>query len=480
MIRRPLINGFKFAIGRWGYVLRLGVWYAVFYFTTFFLFSYIGYRFIRHSMELEDLDLIQAQTTDFRDFYRDDPLAGFSSYFSASHRAIFDIVYVRIVTPDERKLLSDYPLAEREAIAAQGMEPTPSGYRKVQELPLKSGGSIPVRVFTSRVSENVSIEIARNERSHKRLMEAFMALSVVVAIPLALIGLVGGALFTKWSLHPVSQVNRAILAILKTGSFEERVHTAARSGELGDLVNLCNRLLAHIERLMRSMSQSLDNVSHDLRTPLTRLRISAESALLKEGEGANTAHREGLADCLEETEQILAMLNTIMEVTEAESDLLELHRETVRVEEFMHQLTDLYEFVAEEKAIRLRTVVTPSLVAWVDVQRLFQALGNLVENAIKYTPEKGHVVISAREENRRTIFAVRDDGIGIAANEQEIIWDRLYRSDVSRHEKGLGLGLSMVKAIAVAHGGSVRLKSRVGEGSEFVMEIPRESGHGGD
>jgi len=330
-----------------------------------------------------------------------------------------------------------------------------------------------VRIFSFSVNDSVAIEIARNERPHNRLLEAFLALSLVSAIPLAAVGLLGGAMFTRWSLQPVREVNRAMTAILTTGSFQERVRTEAHAGEIGDLVDLCNRLLSHSERLMQGMHQALDDVAHDLRTPLTRLRVSAETALLKENDVH--AQREALGDSLEEADQILAMLNTIMEVTAAESDLLQLHRETVAVEPLLARVTDLFEFVAEEKEIQLRTVVTPGLTVEADAQRLLQAMSNLVDNAIKYTPTAGHVVISARREEGKAVFAVKDDGIGIAANEHESVWDRLYRSDVSRQKKGLGLGLSMVKAIAIAHGGAIHLRSHPGQGSEFILEIPTPS-----
>lgn len=455
---------------RRGLVLRLGAWYAIFYFTTFALLSYLGFNFIRRSLMQEDFDLMQAQVMDFREYYRKNPEQAFETYFSSEHRALFGIVYVRMGGDGEQVLLTDYPLANTDALKQSPIEPIRDKKTPFRSINLQGGVDLHVALFSFPVNEEVSIEIARNEQPHKRLLEAFLALSLLAAIPLAAVGLLGGAFFTKWALQPVREVNRAMRAILATGKFEERVQTKAHSGEMRDLIDLCNRLLAHCERLIKGMHQALDNVAHDLRTPLTRLRASTESALL--GDEDSTRQREALADTLEETDQILTMLNTIMEVTAAESDLLELHYDEIGVAALVARVVDLFEFVAEEKNIQLRAAVADGMMIRADNQRLLQALSNLVDNAIKYTPAGGHVVIWAKMEGDKAVFGVKDDGTGIAPFERESIWDRLHRGDSSRHEKGLGLGLSMVKAIVLAHGGSVHVHSEVGQGAEFIISIP--------
>lgn len=456
---------------RWAFVLRLGAWYALFFFVASVLLSYLGFRFLRQALIQEDLEFIKAQAYEYKTDALGEPDRDLENYFSQTTRSLLDIVYVRVRGPGIERLVTDYDLKDRHAIESEPIRVSEESQKNRVRLAGMKRRSIPVRTFTFQLDESTSIEVAHNESAHNRLLEAYLSLSQFAVLPIVLIGLVGGAIFTKWSLQPVRKVNAAIRQILSSGSFEQRVSSKSDSGEIGDLVGLCNRLLAHSERLMNSMRQALDNVAHDLRTPLARLKASAETALQQEGEP--NAQSEALADCLEESDQILAQLNTLMDVAAAESDILKLKLVIFPVTVLSERLTDLFEFVAEEKNITIRSIVSPGLEVRADLQRMLQLLGNLIDNAIKYTPDGGHIVLSARAEGENAIFAVKDDGIGIAPHEQERIWERLYRSDVSRHQEGLGLGLNMVRAIALAHGGEIKLSSQPGVGSEFVLTIPR-------
>ncbi|MGH9175663.1 MAG: sensor histidine kinase, partial [Vicinamibacterales bacterium] len=132
----------------------------------------------------------------------------------------------------------------------------------------------------------------------------------------------------------------------------------------------------------------------------------------------------------------------------------------------------LYEDVADEKGVTIQVTAPAELTLVADRNRMRQAFANLVDNAVKYTGPAGQVSIDAREDERRVVVVVRDNGIGIAPGDLPRIWDRLYRSDESRSERGLGLGLSLVKAIVEAHSGSVAVRSTVGEGSTFTVSLP--------
>jgi len=165
----------------------------------------------------------------------------------------------------------------------------------------------------------------------------------------------------------------------------------------------------------------------------------------------------------------------LMDISEAETGTMRLEIGDVPVASIVGDVVELYENVAEDKHIAMSTSVEPGLTVPADSRRLRQVLANLVDNALKYTPSGGRVTVSARRENSVVRLDVADTGIGVASHDLPHIWDRLYRGDQSRAERGLGLGLSLVRAIVVAHGGTVEVEAEPGRGSTFIVKLPVRS-----
>jgi signal transduction histidine kinase len=162
-----------------------------------------------------------------------------------------------------------------------------------------------------------------------------------------------------------------------------------------------------------------------------------------------------------------------MELSEAETGAMRLRLEEVSMEDILNTVIELYEFVAEEKKIQF--VLEPiqnEVVLVADRARLLQLFANLVDNALKYSPEGSKVLLGAHSTRNHANIWVQDSGPGIQEEEQSRIWDRLYRGDRSRSTRGVGLGLSFVRAIAEAHGGSAQVRSDPGEGARFIIRLP--------
>jgi signal transduction histidine kinase len=274
---------------------------------------------------------------------------------------------------------------------------------------------------------------------------------------------------TRSTLKPLRDLRDAVRRILQTGQTDDRVPVYGTDDAVDELSGLFNGMLARITTLIHGMRNALDHVAHDLRTPMTRLRVTAESALATNDP---ERHREALSDCLEESDRVLSMLTTLMDISEAETGTMKLRLSTIDLPALGAEVADLYEDTADDAGVTLVTSVPAGLTVSADRDRLRQALANLVDNAIKYTPRGGRAEIAASTRPGQVVIAVSDTGAGISEQDLPRIFDRLYRGDQSRTTRGLGLGLSLVRAYVEAQGGSVIVRSAPGHGSTFEISLP--------
>ena len=337
----------------------------------------------------------------------------------------------------------------------------------------EDGGEL--EVGTLRLPDGNVFQIGINVEARTQTLQRFRRIFLLVAIPLLVLGFTGGLIFSRRSLRPINRLIQVTRSIVDTGKMDTRIPARGSGDELDELVTLFNRMLEKIESLIRGMREALDNVAHDLRTPMTRMVGKAQMALQsdeKGRQGSRSLCREALEDCLEECQAILTMLNTVMDVSEAETGVMRLEKRSVDISALIEDIAELYRYAAEEKGITVETSLPKELSVLLDVNRMRQVFANLLDNAIKYTAAEGTITINVSQGENEVVIGISDSGIGIPDGEIQYIWDRLYRGDRSRSEPGLGLGLSLVRAIVRAHDGTVDARSQTGKGSRFTISLP--------
>lgn len=326
-----------------------------------------------------------------------------------------------------------------------------------------------VEIYTYPTKNGNWIRVGRSSENREEHVAKIRNIAFMVIGPFIFLGFLLSLFLAHGILSPVKNMSNTIRRI-KGGENNLRIHISERDDEVDALGREFNTLLDNNEKLIENLKSTIDNVAHDLRTPLARARASAEYAI-SHAVDIDTL-KEALLDGMESSEKILNLLNAIMDISEAETQTMKLRKEKINTFDFIKGLVDLYQYTAEEKKILIITEVDHDAVLWGDSIRLSQAVSNLLDNAIKYSPEQTEIIVQVKKLVNEVQITIQDQGPGINQKNIERIWDRLYRGDQSRSTSGLGIGLSVVKAIIMAHQGTVRVVSDPGRGSSFILTLP--------
>ena len=455
------------------FALRLGLWQALLFAGTMAVTFAAAYHFLAVSLETREREALEARATEYVGaFVRGGMSAVRSVLEDEQHQSGAQALFVRLIGPGGDITWTKVPEAWAEEdiqrVPVVAVAAVPGSLRVAQDAardivvvsrPLPNGGLLQV----ARSADNRDVLLA----PLRGPMIAAGAVSLVLSA--------AAGIWLSWrATRPVREVAATARRIVRTGDLSARVTSRGGSDDVADLVNQFNTLLERNAALIGAMRETLDNVAHDLRTPLTRLRAGAEAALTEPDEGTT---RQALVDCIEESDRIRRMLELLLDVSAAESGILRLAPEQLDADEVLRGVVDLFSIVADEKGTRLEWEAEAGTQVWADPARLRQILANLTDNALKYTPDGGGVRLqAARGAEGAVVFTVGDNGPGVPAGEREKIWRRLYRSDQSRSQRGLGLGLSIVKALVEAHGGSVAVGPGPEGGARFTVTLPAKKG----
>ena len=304
----------------------------------------------------------------------------------------------------------------------------------------------------------------RELEATRRLITNALAWGLAITVALAL-GV--GLLMSAGVMRRIEAINQTSREIME-GDLSRRMPRDGTDDDFDQLAANLNRMLERIEGLMTAVRQVSDNIAHDLRTPLTRLRTRLELARTddpQQGQGA-------VAQAIEDAEELLGTFNALLRIARIESGSRRSAFAELDLAQLLDDVGELYEPLAAEKGQRLTVEANGAAPIRGDRDLLFQALANLVDNAIKYTPEGGRIALSVKDRDGRTEVAVADTGPGIPAALREKVFQRFFRVDSSRSAPGSGLGLSLVRAVADLHDAGVALSDN-SPGLRAVLSFAR-------
>ena len=446
--------------------LRLAAWYLGTFLASTLVIGGLTYGLLATLLEQRDHDVIQSTLREYATRYQAGGLPALARAIEFEQRSgSREPLFVRLIGPFEDVLFYSLP----ETWGAFDLSELPGGPNAIWSQVRARDRNAVLEVATIDVG-GAALQVGKTTEVRNQLLSNFRSVLMLGAGAALIIGVVGGLFLTRSTLKPLRDLRDAVRRILQTGQTDDRVPVRGNEDAVDELSTLFNAMLARITTLIHGMRNALDHVAHDLRTPMTRLRVTAEAALATNDP---VRHREALSDCLEESERVLSMLTTLMDISEAETGPMKLNLSQVELAKLTREVADLYEDTADDAGVRLTTNVPAELTVTADRDRLRQALANLVDNAIKYTPRDGHVEVSAIAARDAVVIRVSDTGPGISEQDLPRIFDRLYRGDQSRATRGLGLGLNLVRAYVEAQGGTVTVESKLGHGSTFEIRLNR-------
>ena len=452
---------------------RLTLWYAGIFavssFVAFFLFYALITSVIREKTDQELL----SQAAQFSALLRERGISEIENFALIGAQAAGEKkVFIRLLYPTGEAFSSSNmtywkDIAVRKAAIGQLL----AGSSQVLETVSLDARNDQVRILYAMIGPGVILQVGQSMENYARIIDAFRGIFLTTMA--LLIGLATGVgwFMARRAVSGVEAITRTA-RVISGGSLEMRVPVKDRGDEIDQLALTFNQMLDRIQTLVTEIRQMGDNIAHDLKSPLTRIRGIAEITLTT-GESL-PEYQTMAASAIEECDRLLDMINTMLIISKTKAAVDKPIRERIDLARLVRDACALFSTIAEDKGLTLVCDTPEACEILGDVRSIQRMFSNLLDNAIKYTASGGSVRVLFPECTGNTpAITVMDTGIGISAEDLPHIYERFYRCDRSRSQAGTGLGLSLARAIARAHGGDITVESRPGQGSAFTVTLPQ-------
>jgi hypothetical protein len=447
------------------------VYLVVFALFAAFLLGYFALN-TRHLVTQQITDTVNAEITGLSEQYRQGGIRRLVLTIEARTRRPGSSLYL-VTTFNGDALAGNIVPLEPGLLDTPGWSET--NYRRFDD-PEGTNHQALVQVF--QLPGGFRLLVGRDLDERQRLVKIIAAAGRWSVALVIVLGIAGGVFVTRRVLRRIDAMTETTRTIMD-GDLSGRLPIAGTGDELDRLAENLNVMLERIEALMRGLKEVSDNIAHDLKTPLTRLRNRAEEALRTAKD--DTAYRAALENTIEESDGLIRTFNALLMIARVESGQAGDNVSAFDAAAMARDIGDLYEPLAENKGIHLTVDAAEPLPMTANRELVSQALANLVDNAIKYGRQTGEidgvmpaVVVRAAGEGERIVLSVSDHGPGIPEADRGRVTDRFVRLEQSRSEPGSGLGLSLVSAVARLHGGELRFEDNA-PGVKCIIALPRQA-----
>jgi heavy metal sensor kinase len=327
-----------------------------------------------------------------------------------------------------------------------------------------------IRVLYAVIGPGMILQLGQSMENHTRIIEVFRKVFITTMVILFALAVVVGWFMARRALVGVEMVTQTARRISE-GSLAKRVPVKKRADEIDQLALTFNQMLDRIEKLVTGIKEMSDNIAHDLKSPITRIRGIAEVSLTS---GSSLEEYESMAaGTIEECDRLLDMINTMLIISRTEAGVSQLDCQKLDIAGLVRDACNIFQAPAEDKGLSMICDGPESIDIYGDIRLIQRMVANLLDNAIKYTPVDGAIDVTTSAGGDGSIrIAVKDSGMGISEPDLAHVFERFYRCDPSRSQPGTGLGLSFARAVARAHNGDITVTSTSNQGCTFTVMLP--------